>query len=193
MKRICCNLIALLLGCFLLFFTTSCNVSWGESGIENFDRNQSSVGLTRFFIPFDFLELFPYESGDYEYFDGTFDVERYECVLLYTVYDEEHYIEAKTHAMDNWATLESFEEYQGYCFFKATPNVFPDYLPHSAVFFAYSDDKNMLLFTATNLAIKQGGYKFSSISEYFDTYFEFFNFESGEIERESTAEDESTS
>ncbi|MBE6553307.1 MAG: hypothetical protein E7666_03085 [Ruminococcaceae bacterium] len=183
-KSICFLAVFLLLNVCFLF--SSCTYTVFEDGIENFSREDSETGLTRFLIPNDFLNLFPYLDGDYSYFDELSYSGAYETALIYMKYEEDAYESAKAYALENMRFIENTEEiYNGYVFQqRELPS---DMQQETRCFFAYSDEQRILLAVGTHITVPEG-YTYTSIETFLDTYFSFYNFEEGRIERETKTE-----
>ncbi|MBQ7336788.1 MAG: hypothetical protein IJW92_09990 [Clostridia bacterium] len=174
----------------LLQFASCKGYTYSESGIENFSPQESNIGLTRHLIPEDFLNLYPYIDGGYEYYDerGKMFYYGYESALLYIVYDETTYADAKQYALENLElSTNSIEEYAGYTFLESALDSYASD-PFMRVFFAYSDEMNILLTIGTysyNSNTAQDPYGYASFSEYILDNFSFYNFEEGKIEKDS--------
>lgn len=170
---------------FLVVFLLSCGPYSIElhsvSGIDNFSIDNSSVGLTIYFLPKDFMELFPYIDGDYDYREELVSGFGYETALLYMVYDETTYYKAKDYALKNLKTVDnSEEEYEGYTFLMR--DLGETALKGSRVYLAYSDEDQTLLVLGTHRT-RVSDYKDNSLKEYIEINFPFYDFEEGKINR----------
>ena len=170
---------------FLICSSVSCESVATNSGIENFSTEGCSFGLNRYLIPEDFLNLFEYSDGGYDYYCcvGSY---AYVTTLLYMEYDEETYPNAKEYALNHLDLIEESEEvYQGYVFFRSAAVAFPNLENDgSRFYFAYSNDQRILLAIGTMMD-GPNGYKSELLTDYLETYFSFYNFEEGKIERET--------
>ncbi len=162
----------------LLLFLPSCTYTVEENGLENFSIHDSETSLTKFLIPNDFLNTFPYVDGDYIYYDHLSHNREYETALLYMKYDEGVYETAKAYVFENMGFVEGVEEsYNGYIVLQR--KLSSEMQKDKRCFFAYSDEQKTLLAVGTHM----NEYNYTSIKDYFDTYFPFYNFEEGQIER----------
>ena len=188
MKRLILSVCSLLLSLSILIWLPSCTYTVTVDGIENFSREDSESSLTRFLIPDNFLDMFSYIEGDYAYYDDLSYSGAYETAILYMNYDKEVYDAAKEYALDNLEFMEDVEEfYNEFVFHQRL--ISSDSHKNKRCFFAYSDEQRILLAVGTHITLEEG-YNYSSVEDFFDTYFPFYNFETGKIERkqnESTA------
>ncbi|MBE6632772.1 MAG: hypothetical protein E7620_00350 [Ruminococcaceae bacterium] len=174
--------IFVILSMVISLFLTSCTL-YQAQGIENFHLGHSQCGLTQSLIPQDFLTMFPYERGDYDYIDQhkkmTYSYNRYETALIYMVYDEETYVQAKEYFFEHMPEDEIHSEtYKTFVFKK---NISPDQHHNDMrIYFAYSDEHRVLLAVGTRVGEP---YTYITLGEYMATYFPFFNFEEVKIER----------
>lgn len=189
MKRLFFKFCLCLITVLLCISTVSCTPSiYTVTGIENYKRSDSSYGTVRYFLPHcdepdTFLKKFSYIRGDYDYYDamdgGLLDGGAYETAILYMEYTEEIYEEAKTYAFQNLQLVEgSAREYKQYTFMQNQGCDFED----QRAFFGHCDEKRILIFIGTYM----GGsyeYQYSTLAEYLETYFPFYNWEEGKIER----------
>lgn len=162
-------------------FLSSCgtHILYHKTGIENFRTNHSEMDLTRYLILDDFLEMFPYVDGDYDYCEKSVGGFGYETALLYMVYDENTYYEAKEYALKNLKVVEnSEEEYEGYIFL--IRDLDHTYEGSLRIYFAYSDQDRILLAIGT-VQTRVSDYKDNSLKEYIEINFPFYDFEEGKI------------
>ena len=185
MKRIA----LILFSVFFIFGLSSCTL-YTNGGIENFSINDSSYGLNRFLIPDGFLNLFDYSDGGYDYYESIGSY-AYVTSLLYMQYDEETYRDAKEYALTHLELLEeSGELYKDYVFFKRDVVIFDTKENGESTerfYFAYSDEQRILFAVGAHMS---GPYMYKSelLTDYLETYFSFYNFEEGKIERETETE-----
>ena len=175
---------------FLICSSVSCESVATNSGIENFSIHDCSYGLNQYLIPEDFLNLFDYSDGGYDYYAGG-GAYIYVTTLLYMQYDEDTYHKAKEYVLDHLELIEKTEELYGdYMFFKRDLHFYDSKgkEEHTQRFyFAYSDEQRILLAVGTYMS---GPYMYKSdlLTDYLETYFSFYNFEEGKIERETETE-----
>lgn len=139
---------------------TSCN-DYSNQGLDNFSINDSSLELTTYLIPENFIEKFEYVDGNY-YYDDSSVIPFYavcERVLIYIQYEEDVYISAKEFAITNlYLSEEITEEYNQYVFYYSTNNesrnINDDNLPYTFVKFAYNDTKHTLIFMAFDVSVE---------------------------------------
>ena len=195
MKRIILLCISCFLTLVLVFQFSACGeYVYTNSGIENFSVEDSAFGLNPHLFPKDFLELYPYIDGGYDYYEKS-DAYAYVTSLIYTVYDEATYLDAKNYALENLEYLEdSAEQYKGYSVYGRTLDFYDKfYKGHETnykimrFYFAYSDENRTLVAFATYM-LGYYEYEYTTLSEYFETYFPFYNFETGKIERELSSD-----
>ena len=153
-----------------------------EHGIENFHEAISEVSLTRLLFPSNFLELYPYTDGDFDYYDESTLKYSYETALLYMIYDDATYEQAKQYALEHSPIESTAEKFGSFVFFRQTHKdaAGGDKL---RFYIAYSDEKNMLLAVGTYMS-GSNVYTHTSAEEYMNTYFPFFNIESAIIQRD---------
>ena len=163
---------------FLVVVLSSCEVD-SVKGINNFNADYSEIGLTQRLIPNNFLELFPYIDGDYAYRE-EFNGFGYETALIYMVYDESTYNQAKDYALSNLKAVDNSEkEYKGYIFLIRDLGGH-DYGGSVRIHFAYSDEDRILLAFGT-YRTRSSDYKDTSLEEYIEINFPFYDFEEGKI------------
>ena len=166
---------------FILLQFTSC-ILYTNHGIENFHIVDSGFHLNHHLFPEDFLELYPYIDGGYDYYEKC-DLYAYATSLLFMEYDEETYAEAKEYALSHLTPVPNSEQlYKGYNFIEHSPR------GESAgyrFFFTYSDDQHVLLSVATYMT-GYYEYNYTSLPEYIETYFPFYNFDEAKIEQRNT-------
>ena len=191
MKSFFKKLCLLLLTISLLLSTTSCLLTlytltplptrYTVTGIDNYRRSNSPYETTVFFLPdepYEFLKAYPYVRGDYDYYE-LLDNSAYETVILYVEYAKDSYDEAKSYAIQNLCLVEeSVCEYKQYTFMQneRCPS------EKQRMFFGYCDEKRLLVFIGTYMD-GQYDYQYSTLAEYLETYFSFYNWEEGKIER----------
>ena len=182
----------------LVFFTmlfifsfSSCSYVYTKRGIENFSIYDSEYELNDYLIPKDFLKLFNYSDGGYDYYESLDVYGGYVTTLLYMQYDEETYRNAKEYALNHLELVEESEElYEGYVFFKRDVAFYDtkgNETNTERFYFAYSDEQRILFAVGTHMS---GPYVYKSdlVTDYLETYFSFYNFEEGKIERETETE-----
>ena len=170
----------------VLFCFASCSYVYTNSGIENFSVYDSEYGLNRYLIPEDFLNLFEYSDGGYDYYEKV-GAHGYVTTLLYMEYDELTYNNAKEYALSGLDLVEESEEqYKNYMFLKRNSTLAQEDSCYR-FYFAYSDEDRILLAVGTYMSGTYA-YQTSNLSEYLETYFSFYNFDDGEIERETATE-----
>ena len=169
-----------------MFSISSCKALdyvYAVTGIENYHEADSPYGTTALLLPnkqSEFLELYPYISGDYDYYEIS-DWYAYETAILYVEYDEEIYADAKSHALKTLPLDEkSIKKYKKYEFLQRS-KVNHD---EQRMFFGYCDEKRILIFVGTYMSGSYE-YEYSTLAEYLETYFSFYNWEEGKIEREN--------
>ena len=173
-----------LLFCILISLClTSC--VYRIQGIENFTPGDSTLEITYSLLPEGFLSMFPYERGDYDYYEIWFDPDNnfysFESYLIYMVYDEETYIQAKEYFWGNMPVdTDHPEKYKNYVFMENIDHVYDH--KGAKIYLGYSDEDRILLAVGTHMEIP---YTHTTIGEYMETYFPFYNFEEGKIERGS--------
>lgn len=180
MRRISCFLLLIL----LIFIMSSCGDNlYVNSGIENFSIHDSEYGLNTFLFPLNFMDLYDYSDGGYDYYEKF----GYATSLVFMQYEESVYNEAKEYALQELELVEKSEEtYKGYVFLKRN-GVFDDPKEEYRFYFAYSDEQRILLAVATYMDYSYP-YKSTSLTDYLNTYFSFYNFENGRIEKETQTE-----
>ena len=184
------KIVLMFLTVFIIFGLSSCTEIYTKSGIENFSIYGCSYGLNRYLIPKDFLNLFEYSDGGYDYYYcvGAYG---YVTTLLYMQYDEDIYHKAKEYALDHLEFVEESEElYKDYVFFKRDVVIFgteENEEKTERFYFAYSDEQRILLAVGTYMSGTHR-YKSDLLTDYLETYFSFYNFEEGKIERETETE-----
>jgi len=96
----CIRIIAIIFVLILCLSLCSC---WSVyvQGIDKFSTEVSTVSLTRYIMPEDFLEKFDYIQGDYFYSDESNLKEHYERALIYVEYEEIIYDHAKQYVIEN--------------------------------------------------------------------------------------------
>ena len=110
MKKICKRFLFLIIKayyfvCVIILICVSTFISgctWGlmasVDGLSNFSEYHSSMSLNHYLIPEGFLDAYSYIDGDYHYRDNGAGFER---VLIYLVYDDETYLQAKNCVFEN--------------------------------------------------------------------------------------------
>lgn len=153
-----------------------------EKGIENFHVSISTIGVTRCLFPSNFLELYPYTEGDFDYYDKSTLKYSYETALLYMIYDDTSYEQAKQYALEHSPIESKAENFGSFVFFR---QIHKDAAGGDKLRFyiAYSDEKNMLLAVGTYMS-GSNVYTYASVEEYMSTYFPFFDIECATIQRE---------
>ena len=184
MDKIARTFFAPIMFVMIAFQLTSCSgMQYKVSGIENFSPGLSQCELTVPIIPEDFLELYPYKDGGFEYLDYQCDLTpstysdwyAYEVALLYMVYDSETYIQAKQYALEILTLdTEDEQEYCGY-YFLPNYNVFTQTNEEMKFYFGYCDEQNVVIALGTRLELRE--YTHSSLEEYIAQYFYFYDFE----------------
>ena len=163
----------------LLIQLSSCSdyIYYTKSGIENFNYNDSNAALTQSLMPQGFLELYDYVDGDYEYGELSTLWAR-EIAIVSVVYDADVYMQAKQYILEHMDVADESETYSGYTFTKsAAPN------ESIHIFVGYCDHARILVFLGTRMS-GDYDYQYQSFDEYVSTYFSFFDFEKGEINKE---------
>ena len=168
----------------ILLSITACVPSvYVVTGIENYTPVDSPYGTVKYFLPlpdepYEFLKAYSYTRGDYDYYELS-DSGTYETAVLYMEYDEEIYEEAKSYAFQNLKLIEeSISEYKQYTFMQNQRCP----LEEQRIFFGYCDEKRILIFVGTYMSGPHE-YQCSTLAEYLETYFPFYNWEDGKIER----------
>ena len=118
-----------------------------EKGLDAFHEANSEFSLCRYIMPNDFIGKFDYEDGNYYHSShGFIYKENYiERVLIHMQYNDENYIDAKTHSLESLILSdEPIGVYNGYEFFlnKSSSNEGLNYLdgkyfPNKFLSFAY--------------------------------------------------------
>lgn len=103
------------------FILSGCNqwLTIEIHGLDNFNAMDCSYSTTRHLLPGeDFIAKFPYEDGDYRYWDGGFAGGwGYATACAYMRYSEENYVLAKDYCLENFTFCqEHTAEFNGYTF-----------------------------------------------------------------------------
>ena len=162
----------------LLIQLSSCadKVYYTKSGIENFNYNDSNAALTQSLMPKGFLELYDYVDGDYEYGELSYLWAR-EMAIVSVLYDADVYTQAKQYILEHMDIADESETYSGYTFAQSVVSK-----EDIRVFVGYCDQARILVFLGTRMS-GDYDYQYQSFDEYVSTYFSFFDFEKGEINK----------
>ena len=188
------KIIFILVLCLLTIQFTACSESvYYKSGIENFHVADSSVSLNDLVIPRDFLKTYPYIDGGYDYYEYEGWHCSYSSTFLYMKYDEATYLKAKEYILENLPLeCDASQDYKGYTFFIQKTNDRVSNQNRYRFYFAHNDvDKTLLAmgtFVIMTSSDGQEKYENLTLNEYLNTYFSFYNFEEGKIERETETE-----
>ena len=112
---------------------------------------------------------------------------------MYVKYTDEVYDEAKEYALSNMELFQApLGTYCEYTFFERNMDLYYTDIENDngiRVVFAYSDEQHILLFTGIYDSTQSANsYNPLPLEEYVTTYFPFYNFEEGKIERETETE-----
>ena len=164
MKSYAKKIFAILLTLPMLFLS-SCGIFNVENhGLENFSVNDESGSLCSYIIPEGFIDMFPYESGDYHYSSEcvTLGIAVCDRAILYFNYDDETYLQAKEYAMEHLdLSSETVASYNNYSFYNNdTPanngvsHLSSEEYPYDFVRFAYNDEKKCLIFLGFSVSME---------------------------------------
>ena len=183
------SFLILLMVALFLFVFSSCTFSHvQEHGLENFNINDSELGLCAFLFPENFLEKFDYIDSDYFYDDFLklyfFDDEHIDKVLVYGVYNEKTYFEAKKYLQSNLSLInEPIGVAGNYIFYKNTEiNVHYDkaiYDKHHFTAVAFNDTNNTIAFIGLYIAPRH--YDYTEYDALYDNWPEFIEYYYGEF------------
>ena len=165
--------------------------SQSVQGIENIDRSADYFDLCVKLLPSDFLEKYSYIDGDYYFYSRLAliykpqkDVTK---ALLYLVYDDETYLEAKKDVLSWDLDFENTHRIGGYVFHQnlkmfnsriktgsyessAKPS---EVLPRDYTMIAYNDDKKTIVFFGKIDENEMTNSFEDHIREYYGEWYEF--------------------
>ena len=165
--------------------------SQSVQGIENIDRSADCFDLCVKLLPSDFLEKYSYIDGDYYFYSRLAliykpqkDVTK---ALLYLVYDDETYLEAKKDVLSWDLDFENTHKMGGYVFHQnlkmfnsrietgfyessAKPS---EVLPRDYTMIAYNDDKKTIVFFGKIDENEMTNSFEDHIREYYGEWYEF--------------------
>ena len=181
---------AICLVCSLLLLNLiSCSYHYEKKGLDNFSANDSDYGICGDLIPPELIDKYNYEKGDYFFItkEKAPFIPEYDKCLLYLVYDDNTYSEAKKYTMEQLILSDqAVEVHNNYYFFEnwtpaETGDTFlKDNFPHEFVRFAYNDTNNTLIFIGlfmpetSNKTTDQTSTDWSSfLEQYYGEWYDF--------------------
>lgn len=182
MKKTVCMIFFLAL---LLTHLSACDASFSVQGLDNYSENHSSYGTTGFLLNGEKLwEKYNYIDGDYFYFHET---EEFlpkpirETCLIYIIFDEGVYEEAKEFVLLNIEKPKQDIWYNGYCFCEEAPGyATQDHINFKRV--TFNDDKRTILFIGFWLDPTDedqqilNSYRGGNIQPFLEEYFPMYDF-----------------
>lgn len=168
-----------------VFMCSACGTHLYHEGMDEYYREISSIGLTKYLIPDDFLEEFEYVDGYFYYkLDEPLPLTHtVEATLMYLCYDDAVYGEAKNEVLSAFEIdIEADEVIGSYGRYDFYVNKKSRYETNSQHFnaFTFNDNTKTLIFIGFDTADKLYDFEDNKIVDFDDllkTYFPWYDFE----------------